>query len=203
MKLLTFTVLSIALSLAVFSANAQSSVYLATDLGLNLIEDVDLSVPAPGGGTSTGESEFDPGARLGLAIGNRLTPWLAVELESGILYNPIKHSQSWLANVPLMGNIVFRYESDSGWTPYIGAGAGGSLIFVNINEDDIDEDDTDIAIAFQGLAGVRYRISDRVSVGLGYKYLRTTDTEFTFQDTEVEVDGMGNHSIGLTVTWDF
>jgi OmpA-OmpF porin, OOP family len=194
---------SVLLFLMVCCVKAQETVYVATDLGLNFASDAEVSTQAPDGSTVSGTTEFDPGLRFGLAVGSRFGAWLAIELESGFLYNPISRSESWIGNLPLLGNIVLRYDNESGWTPYIGAGAGGSLILVNVQEGDIEEDDSDIAIAWQGLAGVRYRVSERFSVGLGYKYLRTSDTEFSIRNGTVDLEGMENHSIGLTVTWDF
>jgi len=183
--------------------SAQQSVYLATDLGLNVASDVDTSVPATGGGSFSGTTEFDPGFRLGAAIGSRFGPWLAIELESGFLYNPISRSQSWIGNLPLLGNIVLRYENESGWIPYIGGGAGGSLLLVTIEEDGVEEDDSDLAIAWQGFAGIRYKVSERFAIGIGYKYLQTTETKFTIRNSEVDLEETQNHSFGVTFTWDF
>ena len=181
--------------------------YLNIGAGINIPGDVEATVTDPTFGSNTGDLELDPGFRASISGGVHFTPMLAVELESGFLYNEVDGSDDVaLSHVPILANVIFRFDTGgSPWVPFIGAGAGGVLSMLDFDNDDIDEDesDTDFVFAWQGLAGIHYQFSDNMSVGVTYKYLGVGGPEFEIQDTGVELDSIHNHAILGSFNWGF
>ena len=75
----------------------------------------------------------------------------------------------------LMSNVYFDFVNRSRFTPYVGVGVGGARV-----ENELGE--RDAAFAYQGRAGVEVVISDRLSVGAEYVYLRTLDVKYGPKD---------------------
>jgi len=123
-----------------------------------------------GAGLNFMSAEFhaDTGMRFSAAGGYNFNKWTGLELETGFLYNrnvgsKVHASGESLAQVPLMANFVLRYENEAKVTPYVGFGLGADLMFGGSRSYG--------AVAYQPMAGVRYEINDKMSVGIGYKYL--------------------------------
>ena len=183
------------------TASDNAGLYLDTDLGLNLMGDVKAE---------NGRISADPGIRWSLATGYRysLNPQftLAGELETGLLYNPLRNASAAAGGsapvggsyvqVPLLANVVLTYHGDR-WEPYAGAGAGLSYSVISVDSvgnNQVGALGGEIDPAWQIMAGVRYRLSERTSVGLGYKFL------------SVSPAGLGavqNQSVGASVTFKF
>jgi opacity protein-like surface antigen len=174
------------------SATDAGKGYLTLDGGVNLMQDVTYEF--------WGYSEklkMDTGFRVGLVGGYNLNEWLGVEVESGFMYNGFKDSSDmWLGTVPVLGNVVLRYDNDSKFVPYIGAGAGGA--FTMVEGGGVDE--TDFVFAWQLKAGVAFKVSDNMSIDLGYKFFSTADQEYSGGDKLKDIYA---HYIGLGFTWKF
>src|SRR5216110_2631804 len=67
------------------------------------------------------------GVRGSVAEGFALNRFLAVELETGAAWNELDHSSDWLMQVPILANVVLRYDF-KGWMVYVGAGGGGAAV---------------------------------------------------------------------------
>jgi opacity protein-like surface antigen len=173
--------------------------YFNADIGVALPEKVDVrTVNAPGiftGSTPGVKLDLDPGVRFGIAGGYNFNPFLGAEIETGFIYNSVKNVvgngssvpvDSSISHVPLMGNIVLRYDQpDMPWVPYAGAGAGGDLSIVWDNS--ADDSDTKFVFAWQAFGGVRYKFNEALSLGLGYKYYWVDNATFS----------LGGGSLGL------
>jgi opacity protein-like surface antigen len=148
--------------------------YFNAEIGAALADDVDLQrflVPV------SGKLEFDTGVRFGAAGGYNFNQYLGAELETGFIYNSIKRVDASLSHVPMMVNVVLRYDQPrSKWVPYVGAGAGGDLSILSLNYVTapnnfvLDGTDTTVVFAWQAFAGVRYKLDQKMSIGAGYKY---------------------------------
>ena len=189
---------------------ADTGAYVNIDAGVNIVSDVDFDI-----GIGTATAELAPGFRGSVAGGYRFTPMLAAEVETGFLMNEVDQisfggssgdvDDVSLSHVPLLANVVFRFENDSPFIPFVGAGAGGVASFLNLDDDDLgsDDNDSDLVFAWQLQAGVHYRINDQMSVGLAYKYLGTDSPEFDIEGETIELDSVHNHSILGSFNWSF
>src|SRR5688572_29660448 len=104
--------------------------YLKAEIGPSITEDVTLrDFLGLGGG---GKIEFDPGMRLGIGGGYAFNDFIAIGGETGVAFNYIDNisggfrgeGDSSISQVPLLGNIVFKFPNPTGLVPYVGAGAG-------------------------------------------------------------------------------
>lgn len=173
--------------------------YFNFDAGVNFAQDLDISATIPGFGSGSAEFEFDPGFRVGLAGGYNFNEWVGAELETGFIYNQFEDfDESWIGHVPILANVILRYENPSPVIPYIGVGAGGAISIL----EDIDTE-TDFVFAWQGLAGVRFAVSETFSVGIGYKFFATAESEFDMDVVEYELDETFNHAISVNFNFSF
>jgi opacity protein-like surface antigen len=173
------------------------------DGGVNIMQDVTIK---PRGSDSFKE-DMDTGFRVGLIAGFNVNEWAALELESGFMYNSLKDNASknindmWFGAIPVLGNVVFRFENSSGFVPYIGAGAGGAYTMVRSghHDDGSSDDQSDFVFAYQGKVGVAYQISPCMAVDVGYKFFGTAQQNYD----RFSVKDVYAHFIGLSLTWKF
>jgi opacity protein-like surface antigen len=204
----------VAFGLAMQAQNADSKWYFRTDLGASLPMETDLEEFLDLDPAGEAEIEFDAGMRLGVAGGYRITPWLALELESGVLFNSINDTDgdsvdASLTQVPFMGNLVVQCNNFNRWVPFIGVGAGGVSSVLDIDER-IDTGagillvkgtDADVVFAYQAFAGVRYELNDRMGVGLVYRFMGAqgaswdVENDGAGEDLEIAFDDVFTHSI--------
>ncbi len=185
----------------------RSGVYLGTEVGLNLADDLTGSGHTFLGPTTASVS-FSPGVRWDLSLGyaiklaDQLT--LGPEVEVGILYNPLdsvsgraagvsvsKSISGYLIQVPVMGNAVLRWQFSPGWVLYGGGGAGYDYCVLGVNNDDHIGHEGDFA--WQAMVGLKYAFGPS-EVGLGYKYLAVQPSG---------AKTVGNNSIMLSYTVHF
>lgn len=178
---------------------ADSMLYLKLDAGVNLLQDIDVDF-----GQGKFPAEMDPGFRFDLIAGYKVNEFASLEVESGFIYNSADvmeedyeeaDNEPWLGAVPLMMNIVARFENESPWVPYVGIGGGGALGIL----DDGYDTDTDLVLAWQVFGGLAYKFSEDMSVNAGYKLFSATSQEYEMAD----VDETYNHFIGLSFLWNF
>jgi opacity protein-like surface antigen len=100
-------------------------------------------------------------------------------------------------------NGVFRYPINTKWEVYGGGGVGGSYSILSVQDFGVDESDGDFVFAWQGLAGVRYKIKENMSVGLGYKYFGTAKGNYDIGGGSVSIDKVQNHTIGVVFNLKF
>ena len=172
-------------------SSKDTGVYMKMDAGVNIMQDATGK-----SGAGSAKIPMDMGFRVGLIGGYDLAKWAAIELETGFLYNGFKDSGStWFGAVPVLANLVFRYENDSKFVPYIGAGAGGAWTMVEGNS----MNESTFVFAYQAKAGVAYEISPSMSVDVGYKFFSTAEQKYT----GLKVTDVYCHFIGLGFTYKF
>jgi opacity protein-like surface antigen len=165
-----------------------SRFYIKADAGPAWTQDTDLE-EFFGEDVSGAEVKFETALRLGVTFGYLVTSWFAVEAETGFTSGEIdsirgaNRVDAWFSNVPLLFNVRFQYPRDSFIRPYIGAGIGMS--FTALDTDPIDYGNTimwgyedDVVFAYQFFAGLRFRINERMGIGVEYHYFGTTEPEF-------------------------
>jgi opacity protein-like surface antigen len=179
------------LTTAATSTFGQSSFYFNVDAGGTIAREATLR--SFFGATPGEKIEFDPGVRFGAAGGYNFCPIGSIELETGFMHNTVKrlgsgagNGDAELSHVPLMANVVLRYDQGNcPVIPYIGAGAGGDISVVNLdhvtfNSVFADGSDSTIQFAWQAFAGLRFKLNDKMSVGASYKYYRTDPASWDF-----------------------
>ncbi len=172
-------------------SSKDTGVYMKMDAGVNIMQDATRK-----SGAVSAKIPMDMGFRVGLIGGYDLAKWAAIELETGFLYNGVKDSGiTWFGAVPVLANLVFRYENDSKFVPYIGAGAGGAWTMVEGNS----MNESTFVFAYQAKAGVAYEISPSMSVDVGYKFFSTAEQKYT----GLKVTDVYCHFIGLGFTYKF
>lgn len=203
-----------ALGFALEAQNAESKWYFRADLGASLPMETDLEEFLGLDPEGDVRIDFDAGLRLGLAGGYRITPWLGLELESGVLFNSINDADGGsvdasLTQVPFMGNLVVQCNNFERWVPFVGVGAGGVSSILDIDERvavgggtlTVEGNDADFVFAYQAFAGVRYEFNDRMGVGLIYRFMGTQGPSWDVEsddfgdDLKIALDDVFTHSI--------
>lgn len=132
---------------------------------------------------------FEPGVRLDVAAGYQFTPWFGLEGQLAVTSNSLRSIEGSpdthgdFEQYAHMVNAVFKLPNKSGFEPYLGVGLGVSLEVLNIQTGAIQGTplhgyDGAASLAFEFMAGFRFRLSDRWSLAVEYEYLSMTRPEF-------------------------
>ncbi len=132
--------------------------------------------------------DFNDGFILGTAKGIYLNDNLRVERESSWRNNSVASVNSGGIAFPLSGrmnnfstmvNVIRDFRTDYRLQPYVGLGLGASRQDGEFSVDGlgIDLDADDWALAYQGIVGLKYVKSCRVSLFAEYRYFGNTETD--------------------------
>ena len=183
---------------------AESGNYFKLDVGPNYVGETTQEFLNP---PFTRDLDWNIGVRASVAEGFALNRFLALEVESGLIWNELDESVDWIMQVPLLANIVLRYECKGGFTTFVGAGGGGAVFMANTTVIDDDSDAT-LVPAWQAMAGLNYNVGSNLSIGLVYKYLGMANPELELtlfgQITQkFKFHDIHNHYGGLQLTYNF
>jgi opacity protein-like surface antigen len=195
--------------------------YVRGDIGPAFTEN--MQVTEFFGAVSGATIKLDPGVRFGAAGGYSITDWFAAEVETGVSYNYFRSvsgnftaDNTSLANVPFLGNLVLQCPTKLGIVPYVGGGLG--VVFSTFDTDYFSDNsrnavegtDTDAVFAYQGFAGLRYKINERMFVDLGYKYLRAEAPRYHVEPLffggasgDLRLSAIHTHSVAFSFTIQF
>jgi opacity protein-like surface antigen len=129
--------------------------------------------------------DFDDGLMVGIAIGRDYL--FGMRAEGELLYtdNDIKGSANGDASaLGVFANLYYDFNRGGRIQPFLGAGIG--MMKVDFDDGVIDDDATEFA--YQAKAGVAYKINDRLTADLVYRYLQVTDLEFGTGSSKIEGD---------------
>lgn len=221
------------------SAHAQAHAsehrfYLTTDFGVGFLEDADITtfaspLPNPTLGAAPvvppagGQATFHPGFRFDASGGYEFAlggaSFLSAELATGLIFNRLDKlewpGRSYSARgewfqVPVLGNVIWRYRLAHSITPYLGGGGGAIFSAMSVDSfsgygqvAEVDESDLDTVGAYQAFAGVQFDLSDTTALGLAYKFLGTSGPAWSFSGGKVELDNVIVHTLALTLTYRF
>ena len=199
--------LAVALT-ATGALGAISGTYMKFDVGANYTGEIRQEFsnlpPSP---DNPRDLKMNVGVRGSVAEGFVLNRFLAVELESGAVWNELDNSFDWLLQIPLLANVVLRYECKAGWTAFAGVGGGGAVAIANTTGILGDDTDTTIVPAWQGMAGIAYRFSPNASFGVVYKYMGIGNPRFELEalgmTQKFKLDDVQNHYGGIQLTYSF
>jgi len=107
-----------------------------------------------------------------------------------------------------MANAYYDFKNSSAFQPYVGAGIGLAVIDINdLRASDWDADEPavnvdDTVFAYQIMIGVAYAINQNIAIDLSYRYLGTSDPEFTDQDGDFDYE-FSEHNILVGLRYTF
>ncbi len=216
----------IAVPVTATAGDEEGRFYIKGDLGGNYTPDADLKEffgPVEPGS----KVKFDPGFRFGIHGGYNVTDWFAPELEVGVMGNWIKsitgatrvHDAVFM-NVPSMANLKFQLPNQSRVIPYIGGGAGVSMSILDADEITISYQgrttsltgsDATAVFAYQGFAGVRFKLNESMTLDLEYRYFATQEPEWTAEEVfyppppsdRTSFGRIQTHAVSLTFDYRF
>ncbi len=188
--------------------------YFRADVGPSFFEDgkiTQFGVP------TSSSVKYKAGLTADAAIGYAFNKYIATDFEMGLSSAEIKDAPGYLSsnthvyNVPFLVNVTLSCPiPHSVIVPYIGAGMGGSeAVFETDNffngADGVVGNESDTVFAWQAFAGLRFKLSDTTSLGIGYKYFATEDPAFTYppDSFSVGVQGVRAHSVLFTLQVSF
>ncbi|HRD47855.1 MAG TPA: outer membrane beta-barrel protein, partial [Caulobacter sp.] len=191
---------AIAASLVASGASAQDW-YGALDLGYHWSDDSTFE-------TALGDISVDPDDTwVGFArLGYRLSDNWRVELEGGYRPGDVPNGTPGSLEVfSLMGNVVLDIYPEGDLHPFVGVGAGMARAQSDLTLNPfVLVDDDDAAWAWQAIAGVTAKASDRMQVDLTYRYFQTGDFDFENPGTAGALSGSYNdQSVTLGIRYSF
>lgn len=135
---------------------------------------------------------FDPDAGWvgGVAFGGK-TRWARAEIEGTYRNNDIDTAgvSGDVQSAAIMGNAYWDIETNTRFTPYLGAGIGAAWVDI-----DAPGGDDSWEFAYQGMAGANFDVNPNWTVGAEYRYFATTEVSNTDYD---------NHAVLGTVRYTY
>jgi len=184
--------------------------YVGTDVGVSIVPDIrtrEIAATAGTVGLSGLEIDMDAGVDWSIELGLRLSDALAVELQSGYVYNrisgiaagtftsiapdPVVGGEGHFGQVPILANVLWEIPIVP---PESGVGGlklqlGGGLGAVNVQGSlsaggggaltglEMNADGSDWTFGYQGTVALLWSISSDVDVGIRYRFMGTTGAD--------------------------
>lgn len=185
--------------------------YTAPALGASLIRDTDIN-PFSGStsgttvSSSSGFLSYDPGFRMDIPVGARITDWFALEFAPGFMVNSLNYLQpngnftigsqtvqggqqvnlqGDYYQIPILANFLFTIPIDPRFTISAGFSVGGMVTAVQttsvqgVNMETSDGISTALAFAYAGQFSLDFPFMENMQAGLTYKYTGTGAQDFT------------------------
>jgi opacity protein-like surface antigen len=165
------------------------------------------------------EFDFDTGFNFDAAFGYQLTPWFALEAQTGFSYNSVdvrgvpSDGDLDVGRYPFLANVVFQLPNRTRFIPFAGAGIGGAASVLAADDFTIgattaDGTFSDFVFAYQFFGGLRYDFNDNMGIGIYYKYLTTESADWD-PDLSIGTSGdirastLHSHSVNVAFTFRF
>lgn len=174
---------------------------------------------------TSGTASFNLGLRGNVILGYDLNKSLAIELDTGVLWNsmdkingvsldqPYPYNTSFETyTIPFLANVIYTVPLKVPIVPYIGAGVGGAASILQYSEGGTSLNDCGFVFAYQAEIGLKYMITKKASIGVAYAFLGSTNPEWhsvvSFNglppmDYGFKEKGFYTHSLVLSFSWDF
>lgn len=161
---------------------------------------------------------FNLGLKGDIALGYDINESLAVELDTGVLWNSMdKVGGTSLSSigqsldtytVPFLANVVYKFRTKGPWSPYVGVGAGGAAAIISFDTGGLAPttvSDYTFVFAYQAEVGVEYKLSRNASVDIGYQFFGMSDPKWFLSEIpdHVKEGGFFTHSLAVSFTWTF
>ena len=220
-------VVALSLSLGAVVAQAQYYSYLPPDEGPLLRLGIGPSFFQNGRLTQYGTSvsspvDYDTGLAFDAAFGWAFNQYAALDFETGFVGATINNVPGYISdnarlyNVPFLVNFTLSYPIPRTiLVPYAGVGIGGADVVFNPDQfgpssnDYVTGSENDVVVAGQAFAGLRFQLTRRMSVDVGYKFFATGDPTFSYPNInapgnfDVGFRGVRTHSVMFALKFDF
>ena len=139
-----------------------------------------------GGRFSLGYAVF--GFRPEVSVGYRTASVASAtfEVAGSDRADALSEVEGTVGSLDLAAGVYYGLDTGLGITPYLGGGAGMSLVTLTVHGHgaaDVDTDDSAWAFSFQGAAGIGVAVTERMSVTLGYRLTGTLEAKTREQST--------------------
>jgi outer membrane protein OmpA-like peptidoglycan-associated protein len=108
-------------------------------------------------------------------------------------------------SISAMVNAYIDIDTNGSFTHYVGVGLGAAQIKANglspIASTSIN--DTDTTVAYQGIVGLSYRLSQDIALNADYRYFATQDLDFSTASSTSVNQQYTNHALMLGLTFKF
>ncbi len=184
--------------------------YAALGGGLGFETDSDATVAGV-----TNRLEFDPGFTLSGSAGYGFENQLRPEFEISYRKNKVSKVTGTGAGaksghydaIGFLGNLFYDFDTHTGLTPYLGAGAGVALVQAEnagtiVGGTTLDSQET--TFAYQAIGGLAYEITERLDITADYRYFATLEPEFSTKTGLSSSDATyGNHTFMMGLRYIF
>lgn len=155
------------------------------------------------GGPAGNSVNYQTGIAADAAIGYAFNRNVAADFEFGLVGAKINSvggfysDNSRLYNVPFLANVTLSLPVPHSYVvPYLGVGGGfAAAVFDTDNfgngSDFVTGSESDVVPAGQIFAGVRFRLTPRASLGVGYKFFATGNPSFTYPPDNFNMEFKG------------
>ncbi len=124
-----------------------------------------------------------------------------------------QHVDAIFSSVPFMVNAKFQWPNNSRFTPYIGGGVGVSAAILDVDNIELNNTyltgtESDAVFAYQGFAGLRYKINDNMGLSIEYRFFGcdapSWEAESYYTETDrVKFGSIATHSLSLAFDFQF
>jgi opacity protein-like surface antigen len=196
-------ILALGAFLNITTAHAQYRSFVTRDAGFYWRTDAGAAIPMDGhvtefGPFSSGQRiTYDTGFSFDAGFGYFFNKYVGTEVEAGWTWNYINSIEgaythdTYFGTGPILANVILQYPiPQTIVTPYIGAGVGGAVTLFDAHDFSrpvpggsvsLHGSESDFVFAWQGSAGVRFDLNPKMSLGIGYRFLHTDPSTFSYE----------------------
>jgi opacity protein-like surface antigen len=203
MKAWSSVVVAAAALVAGFGGPAAAQWYVSGSGMYVMVEDSDLTDSTLPGAKGTLSSDGGPGFTF--AFGHAWANGFRAEIEGAYRRNDLDTMTITAFGLTATGavggdatvwsgmaNAYYDFKTGSAFTPYIGAGAGVGNIDLDVTAGGASSSDSDTVFAYQFMGGVKYALTERVDLRVGYRYFALSDPQFgttegTYHSHNIEI----------------
>lgn len=184
--------------------------YVQFNIGSGFVGNVDITAFAGSTPASRGDTDMDAGLFVSIAAGTNVGSYpLRIEgefvatendldvagLAAGV--SDVKHSSQ-----TVFLNAIYDFNV-GGFTPYVGGGFGYGRVGYEVDGPLIAANEqNDKGFAWQVKAGVTFPVSDRMTLDIGYRYLKTADFDQPAAAFGIEAES-GAHVVSIGARFGF
>jgi len=147
---------------------------------------------------------FDTGMRFDVKGGAIFPTGWGFDFDFGVIYSPFKGNplSTDIGNldfyqIPMMLDVLYTFPRSGPLRGYVGGGIGGVYGIFTGNGTSLFGFVTDLTFGYQGVAGIRYELSERCDIGIAYKLLGTSEHDL---GGGVTMDPTLTHSLTASMT---